>query len=65
MSVDPSQLTLAEFLAWEARQPAKHEFRAGAIFAMAGATDDRPNRYESQRDSSAPFSRDEMSGICQ
>jgi Uma2 family endonuclease len=40
MSVDPQPLTLAEFLAWEERQSAKFEYRAGAIFAMAGATDD-------------------------
>ncbi len=40
MSVDRAPLTLAEFIAWEARQPNKHEFRAGAVFAMAGATDD-------------------------
>jgi Uma2 family endonuclease len=40
MSVDPRPLTLADFLAWEARQQTKHEFRNGAIFAMAGATDD-------------------------
>lgn len=39
MSVDPRPLTLAEFLAWEERQPAKHEFRDGAVFAMAGSTD--------------------------
>jgi Uma2 family endonuclease len=40
MSVDPRPLTLADFLAWEERQQTKHEFRKGAIFAMAGATDD-------------------------
>jgi hypothetical protein len=40
MSVDPKPLTLAEFLAWEERQPTKHEFRDGAVFALAGATDD-------------------------
>ena len=40
MSVDPRPLTLAEFLAWEGRQQNKHEFRNGAIFAMARATDD-------------------------
>ena len=33
-------LTLAEFLAWEERQQAKYEYRDGAVFAMAGATDD-------------------------
>jgi Uma2 family endonuclease len=40
MSVDPRPLTLAEFLAWEERQPTKHEFRSGAVYAMGGATDD-------------------------
>ncbi len=40
MSVDPLPFTLAGFLAWEERQQAKFEFRAGAVFAMAGATDD-------------------------
>ena len=40
MSVDPTPLTLAEFVAWEARQPGKHEYRAGAVYAMSGATDD-------------------------
>ena len=40
MSVDPRPLTLAEFLAWEERQQTKHEFRNGAVFATAGATDD-------------------------
>ena len=40
MNVDPRPLTLAEFLAWEERQPTKHEFRSGAVFAMGGATDD-------------------------
>jgi Uma2 family endonuclease len=40
MSVDPKPLTLAEFLAWEERQPTKHEYRDGAVYAMAGATDD-------------------------
>jgi Uma2 family endonuclease len=40
MSVDPKRLTLAEFLAWEERQQAKHEYRDGAVFAMAGASDD-------------------------
>jgi Uma2 family endonuclease len=39
MSVDPKPLTLAEFLAWEERQPTKHEYRDGAVFALAGATD--------------------------
>jgi Uma2 family endonuclease len=40
MSLDPAPLTLADFIAWEERQPSKHEFRAGAVYAMAGATDD-------------------------
>ncbi len=40
MSVDPLPLTLAGFLAWEERQQAKFEYRDGAVFAMAGATDD-------------------------
>ena len=40
MSVKPDPLTLAEFIAWEERQPTKHEFRDGAVYAMAGATDD-------------------------
>jgi Uma2 family endonuclease len=40
MSVDPRPLTLAEFIAWEERQQGKHEFRDGAVFAMAGAGDD-------------------------
>jgi len=40
MDIDPKPLTLAEFLAWEARQPAKFEFRDGAVSAMAGASDD-------------------------
>ena len=40
MSVDQTPLTLAEFVAWEARQSSKHEFRDGAVYAVAGATDD-------------------------
>ena len=39
MSVKPGTLTLAESIAWEERQPNKHEFRDGAVYAMAGATD--------------------------
>jgi Uma2 family endonuclease len=39
MSFDPHSLTLAEFIAWEERQLVKHEFRAGVVFAMAGASD--------------------------
>jgi Uma2 family endonuclease len=33
-----SQLTAAEYLAWEREQPAKHEFFHGEVFAMAGGT---------------------------
>jgi Uma2 family endonuclease len=40
MSLDPQPLSLAEFIAWEERQAVKHEFRDGAVFAMAGTTDD-------------------------
>lgn len=40
MSVDPHPLSLAEFVAWEAEQTEKHEYRDGAVFAMAGASDD-------------------------
>ncbi|GAC1312163.1 MAG: Uma2 family endonuclease [Vulcanimicrobiaceae bacterium] len=40
MSVHPQPLTPSEFLAWEERQTTKHEFRAGAVCAMAGASDD-------------------------
>ena len=40
MSADSRPLSLADFLAWEARQSSKCEYRDGAIFAMAGATDD-------------------------
>jgi Uma2 family endonuclease len=40
MARDPgrNRLTFAEFLAWEARQEAKHEFVDGRIFAFAGGT---------------------------
>ena len=31
-----SQLTAAEYLAWEREQVDKHEFHAGEVFAMAG-----------------------------
>ena len=31
--------TAAEYLAWEALQPARHEFLDGEVFAMAGAED--------------------------
>lgn len=33
-----SQLTAAEYLAWEREQPGKHEFFHGQVFAMAGGT---------------------------
>jgi len=33
-----SQLTAAEYLAWEREQPSKHEFFDGEVFAMAGGT---------------------------
>ena len=33
-----SQLTAAEYLAWERQQPVKHEFFHGEVFAMAGGT---------------------------
>lgn len=39
MSVDPQSFTLAEFIVWEERQRRKHEFRNGAVYAMAGASD--------------------------
>ena len=39
-NVHPQPLTLSEFTAWEERQPSKHEFTAGAVDAMAGASDD-------------------------
>jgi len=40
MSVDPRLPTPSEFVACKLRQGSKHQFRAGAIYAMAGATDD-------------------------
>jgi Uma2 family endonuclease len=33
-----SQLTAAEYLAWEREQPVRHEFFHGEVFAMAGGT---------------------------
>ena len=40
MAIHPQQpeMSLEEFLAWEANQPTKHEFLDGEIFAMAGAS---------------------------
>lgn len=39
-SAHPSpRLDAAGFLEWERRQPVKHEFVAGEVFAMTGATD--------------------------
>lgn len=34
-----SRLSAAEYLAWEAEQPQRHEFVDGEVFAMAGAGD--------------------------
>jgi Uma2 family endonuclease len=34
----PSSMTMAEYLAWEERQPGKHEFVDGQPVAMAGAS---------------------------
>lgn len=34
-----AEMDAAAFLAWEAEQAEKHEFRAGEIFAMGGASD--------------------------
>jgi Uma2 family endonuclease len=34
---EASVMTRAEFLAWEAEQPTKHEFVGGEVFAMVGA----------------------------
>ncbi|ABM62688.1 Uma2 family endonuclease [Halorhodospira halophila] len=35
----PAGMTAEAYLAWEAEQPLKHEFVAGEIFAMGGASD--------------------------
>jgi len=37
-TAERSQLTAAEYLAWERAQPVKHEFFHGEVFAMAGGT---------------------------
>jgi Uma2 family endonuclease len=34
-----AKFAAAEYLAWEQTQPSKHEFLAGEVFAMVGATD--------------------------
>lgn len=36
--VQPSGMTVAEYLAWEAEQPTKHEYMNGEVYAMTGAT---------------------------
>jgi Uma2 family endonuclease len=36
--VKSSGMTVAEYLAWEAEQPIKHEYIDGEVYAMAGAT---------------------------
>ena len=38
MTAQPHDLTLAEFIAWEARQETKHEFADGRVYAFAGGT---------------------------
>jgi Uma2 family endonuclease len=38
MAAEPHDLSLAEFLAWEATQEARHEFADGTVFAFAGGT---------------------------
>jgi len=38
MTAQPHDLTLAEFIVWEARQDAKHEFADGRVYAFAGGT---------------------------
>ncbi|MCT7992742.1 Uma2 family endonuclease [Laspinema olomoucense] len=37
-NVKSSGMTVAEYLAWEAEQPIKHEYIDGKVYAMAGAT---------------------------
>ncbi|WP_323256359.1 Uma2 family endonuclease [Spirulina sp. CCNP1310] len=36
--VQSAGMTVAEYLAWEAEQPAKHEYIQGEVYAMTGAT---------------------------
>lgn len=38
MGMPLQRMTMAEFLAWEAQQPERHEFYRGEIFAMVGGT---------------------------
>ena len=37
MGLPANQLSLTEFLDWENRQPQRHEFHRGEVFAMVGA----------------------------
>src|SRR5689334_20394190 len=37
-AVERSQVTAADYLAWEREQPSKHEFFHGKVFAMVGGT---------------------------
>src|SRR5436190_12138762 len=48
-----SQVTAAEYLAWEREQPAKHEFFHGEVFAMAGGTPISQSRSGSTASSTA------------
>jgi Uma2 family endonuclease len=34
----PHRMTVAEYLEWERRQPGKHEYHRGEVFAMAGGS---------------------------
>ncbi|MDB9493975.1 Uma2 family endonuclease [Spirulina major CS-329] len=36
--IQASRMTVAEYLAWEAEQPIKHEYMDGEVYAMAGST---------------------------
>jgi Uma2 family endonuclease len=38
MGLPLARMTLAEFLVWEERQPERHEFYRGEVFAMVGGT---------------------------